>query len=165
MDYSRMKATKVEKQKPKSIKLSKKDLNSTEKKVKKLGISWIIILIFLVVGIGAGFLSAMLITKNDTYEMVTYANGSADVYIGKDEEVKKYVELGVKCVAFGKDCSSNFKVTYFYRAELTEKEVEVQQVDETKEGIYYAVYTSPSKKYASVKLIRNIYVLKEEDDG
>ena len=50
-------------------------------------------------------------------------------------------------------------------ADETQDEVKVDKVDETKEGIYYAVYTSPAKKYSTVKLIRNIFVLKGEDNG
>ena len=47
--------------------------------------------------------------------------------------------------------------------DLTEKEVEVAGVDENVSGIYYAVYESPTTKYGSVKLIRNIIVTGVED--
>ncbi len=171
MDYSDMKATKVSKNKntigrnnQKSI--SKKDINNSKKTMKKLGISWIVVAVFIVVGLLGGYLVTMLITKNDTYEMLPYyGSNSIDVYIGPDEANQYYKEPGVKCIAFGKDVSKDYKVTYYYRTDLTEKEVKVDEVDSTKEGIYYAVYTSPSKKYSSVKLIRNIIVLKEEDNG
>lgn len=166
MDYSKMKATKTSRSSPNiSASVSKKDINKSKRAVKKLGVSWIVIVIVLAVGLLGGYFGTRLITKNDTYEMVTYANGSADVYIGGDEDITKYTELGVKCIAFGKDVSKNYKVKYYYRNDLTEEEVEVEGVDTSKEGIYYAVYTSPSKKYSSVKLIRNIIVLKGEDNG
>lgn len=164
MDYSKIKATKVEKNAKQPINVSKKDINSTKKAVTKLGVSWIVIVIAIVVGLLGGYFITSAVTKNDTYEMVTYANGSADVYIGPEEEYHTYTELGVKCIAFGKDVSAKYTVTYFYRADQTEDAVQVESVDVTKEGIYYAVYKSPSAKYTTVKLIRNIFVLKEEDD-
>ena len=48
---------------------------------------------------------------------------------------------------------------------MTEDAVEVDGVDLNQPGVYYAVYKAPSAKYTTVKLIRNIFVLKEEDDG
>ena len=170
MDYSKMKATKVKHNNSKIKKsaaslVSEKNIKKSKKSLSKMGISWIIIAASILVGLLAGFLTTKLITKNDVYEMVTYANGSADVYIGKEEDVKYYSELGVKCISFGKDVSNKFSVTYYYRADETQDEVKVDKVDETKEGIYYAVYTSPAKKYSTVKLIRDIFVLKGEDNG
>lgn len=170
MDYSKMKATKVSRNAGGSSRssskiISEKNINKSKRSLKKIGISWIVVAITLVIGLLAGFGITKLITRNDTYEMITYASGNADVYIGQDEEIKTYTELGIKCIAFGKDVSDKFKVTYYYRTDLTEKEIQVDRVDETKEGIYYAIYTSPSKKYSTVKLIRNIIVLKGEDNG
>ena len=165
MDYSKMKATKVEKNAKQPIKVSKKDINSTKKSVKKLGVSWIVVVVAIVIGLLGGYFITYAITKNDTYEMITYANGSADVYIGPEEDYQTYVELGVKCVAFGKDVSKNYTVTYYYRADLTEETIKVDDVDINQAGVYYAVYKAPSAKYTTVKLIRNIFVLKEEDDG
>lgn len=170
MDYSKMKATKVKHNNSK-IKnstanlISEKNIKKSKKSLNKLGISWIIVSVCICFGLLAGFLTTKLITKNDVYEMVTYASGSADVYIGQQESIKTYKELGVRCISFGKDVSSKFTVTYYYRSDLTEKEIKVDKVDETKEGIYYAVYTAPAKKYSTVKLIRNIFVLKGEDNG
>lgn len=160
-----MKATKVDRSKSSGKGVSKKDISETRSAAKKLGVSWIVVVLCIVVGALGGYFGSWLITKNDTYQMVAYADGNTDVYIGPEEDNKFYVELGVKCVAFGKDVSKDFKVKYFFRADLTEKEVEVDKVDESKDGIYYAVYTAPSAKYSSVKLIRNIFVVKEEDNG
>ena len=123
------------------------------------------VVVAIVVGLLGGYFITSAITKNDTYEMVTYANGSADIYIGPEEDYQTYEELGVKCIAFGKDVSSKYSVTYYYRADMTEDAVEVDGVDLNQPGVYYAVYKAPSAKYTTVKLIRNIFVLKEEDDG
>ena len=130
--------------------------------MKKSAISWIVVILFLIIGGVGGFFAHKLAFKNDVYQMVTYANGQADIYIGSEEEFQTYTELGVKCISFGKDVSSECTVKYYYRTDLTEEQVEVTKVDETKPGIYYAVYSNTSKKYKSVTLIRNIIVLGEE---
>ena len=139
-----------------------KDLKQAAKSMKKSAVAWIVVLLFLIVGAVGGFFAHKLAFKNDVYQMVTYANGQADVYIGADEEFQTYTELGVKCISFGKDVSNECTVKYYYRTDLTEDQVEVSEVDETKPGIYYAVYSNTSKKYKSVTLIRNIIVLGEE---
>lgn len=139
-----------------------KDLKKAAKSMKKSAISWIVVILFLIVGGVGGFFAHKLAFKNDVYQMVTYANGQADIYIGSEEEFQTYTELGVKCISFGKDVSSECTVKYYYRTDLTEEQVEVTKVDETKPGIYYAVYSNTSKKYKSVTLIRNIIVLGEE---
>lgn len=166
MDYSKMKATK--KSQPKkspTIEISKTDAKKAGRALGKLGISWILVFVCLIVGVFVGFGAVKFVFKNDVYQMNTYAGGNADVYIGKDEDLQSYTELGVKCVAFGKDCSKDCTVTYFFRNDLTEKEVLVDGVDASVPGIYYAVYKCPNFKYSSVTLIRNIIVLGEEDNG
>lgn len=132
--------------------------------VKKVRMGIIIscVIIFLIIGVVGGFFGTKLITKNDTYEMVCYENGQIDIVIGEDEEFNRYTELGVKCVAFGKDCSDKYTVTYYYRNDLSEEAVQVENVDTSVEGMYYAVYKAPSKKYSTVKLIRNIIVERSE---
>lgn len=178
MDYSSMKAKEV-KRKPYSYEKSKategkrkqysyeKDLAREAKQVKRaLGrsaIAWIVVVLCLIIGGIGGFFAHKYAFKNDTYHMLTYANGEADICIGADEEYQTYSELGVKCIAFGKDLSKECTVAYYYRSDMTEKEVKVDKVDEHTPGIYYAVYTAKSPKYKSVKLIRNIIVMREED--
>ena len=139
-----------------------KDLKKATKSMKKSAVAWVVVLLFLIVGAVGGFFAHKLAFKNDVYQMVTYANGQADVYIGADEDIQTYTELGVKCISFGKDVSNECTVKYYYRTDMTEDQVEVAEVDETKPGIYYAVYSNTSKKYKSVTLIRNIIVLGEE---
>ena len=139
-----------------------KDFKKAAKSMKKSAIAWVVVILFLILGVVGGFFAHKLAFKDDVYQMVTYANGQADVYIGSDEELQTYTELGVKCISFGKEVSNECTVKYYYRADLTQDQVEVSEVDETKPGIYYAVYSNTSKKYKSVTLIRNIIVLGEE---
>lgn len=183
MDYSDMKAKEVsknktysyqkqqtrkkpysyEKEQPrKKLYSYEKDLQKAAKTLNKSAISWIVVVLFLIVGAVGGFFAHKYAFSNDTYYMIAYTNGQTDITIGADEEFQTYTELGVKCVSFGKDCSSECTVKYYYRTDLTENQVEVSEVDETKAGIYYAVYSNNSKKYKTVTLIRNIIVLGEE---
>ena len=167
MDYTKMKATKQPKKHniPESSNISKKDANKAKKVLSKAGISWILVVLFLALGVLSGWLINKFAFASDTFEMVTYANCQTDICIGKDEEFQSYTELGVKCVAFGKDQTQNCTVNYFYRDDLTNNEVAVDNVDPSIPGIYYAVYTTTYFKYKSVTLIRNIIVLGEEDNG
>ena len=163
-DYSSMKATKVQKKQYDSdIEISRSSQRKIKKAFKKSALMWVIVGLVLVISAVGSFFACKYIFENDTYEMVSYANGEVDVYVGADEEIKIYEELGVKCISFGKDFSDKFTVKYYYRDDLTEKEVEVSKVDENVPGIYYAVYESPAKKFKSVKLIRNIIVTGVED--
>lgn len=120
------------------------------------------VVICLVVGALIGYFALMMFTKNDCFEMNVYSENQADVYIGGDTGVTEYVEKGAKCVAFGKDITSDIVVTYKYREDLSFDVIAVDDVDETKAGIYYAVYTIDNIRYKGIELIRNIIVLGEE---
>ena len=163
MDYSYMKAReKSKKQFSIDFDVSKSTKKKIKRSMKKSTVSWLCVIIFLIVGVAGGFFAHKFAFANDVYQMVAYANGEADIYIGADEEYQTYTELGVKCVAFGKDYSKDCTVKYYFRDDLTKEQVEVDEVDETVAGIYYAVYTTPASKYKTVTLIRNIIVLREE---
>ena len=139
--------------------VSKRNARKATSAMRKSSISWIAVLVVLIIGFAGGFFANKFSFSNDTYAMT----GSDTIYIGSQEDVTEYTEQGVTCIAFGKDYSKDCTVKYYYRADITQTEVEVQEIDETKAGIYYAVYHSPAKKYESVKLIRNIIVLGEEN--
>lgn len=148
-------------QKSKNLNTENKNIN----KKSKSGLAFVLIVLFLGIGIIGGFFATKFICANDVYEMNSYANGEVDLIIGENESIIEYTELGVKCIAFGKDYSNDYQVTYYFRNKLTEDEIEVSKVGEKGEGIYYAVYSSPAVKYKTVTLIRNIIVLRGEDDA
>lgn len=165
--------------KPNNKKSGSSSNNNPGKNVKKvrMGIILTFVLIFLVIGAVGGFFGTRILTKNDVYEMVCFENGKVDVVIGthEDADYTQYIEKGVKCVSFGKEYSFNDNpsendpskectVTYYYRNDLSNDPVKVDKVDPLVEGMYYAVYTTPSKKYSTVKFIRNITVLRSEDN-
>lgn len=143
-----------------------KDLEKLAKKsYKKLGLGIALAVIFLIVGVLGGFFAMKYAFKNDTFYMLAYENDEVDITIGADEKYTKYYELGAKCISFGKNVSSDVVITYYYRADLSEDKVQVEEVDETKPGMYYAVYTTTASRYKTVTLIRNIYVMGVEDNG
>lgn len=165
MNYNSMKATKVSRE-YKNISISRNTKNSAKKVAKKIKANWFIVALVFIIAAAGGFYAHKFVCKNDIYEMVAI-NGKTDIVLGGTESdaLTIYEEPGVKCIAFGKDYSKDFTVKYFYRNDLTEKEVEVKKEDITTAtpGIFYAVYESPTIKYKTVKLIRNIIVLGGEN--
>ncbi len=163
MDYSSMKATKTKRSYDADVSVSRSSKRKIRKQAKKL--NWLIVLPVLVVGLLAGFFGMKIAFKNDVFSMVEAKTIDEIMYIGGDSDYEEYVELGAKCVSFGKDYSSEIKIEYFYRTDLSEKETKVDGVDEKVPGMYYAVYTTTASRYKNVTLIRNIVVLGEEDNG
>lgn len=151
--------------KSKNSNSKKSNANSSPKKNSNSSLALLLVILFLGIGIIAGYFTMKLVFAGDVYEMNAYANGSTDITIGQNETFQEYQELGVKCVAFGKDFSNSCTVKYYYRNNLCDDKIEVSNVGERGEGIYYAVYTSASIKYKTVQLIRNIIVLRGEDDA
>lgn len=168
MNYNSMRATKSGKRSYDNISISRKDRNKAKRTLKKVNANWFIVLIVLIIGVVGGYFAHNYLFKNDIYEMVS-ANGQTDIVLGGTEtnSIETYTELGVKCIAFGKDYSKDCTVKYYYRSDLTqeEREVSIEDINTSNAGIFYAVYECPAQKYASVKLIRNIIVLGGEDNG
>ena len=122
----------------------------------------IAVVLCLVIGAVIGYFALGFFTKNDCFAMNNYSENEIDVYIGGENGITEYVEKGAKCVAFGQDITENIIVTYKYREDLSFDAVVVTEVDETKPGIYYAIYTIDNLRYKGIELIRNIIVLGEE---
>ena len=120
------------------------------------------IVLCLVVGALVGYFALGYFTKNDCFVMNNYSENEIDVYIGGETNVTEYVEKGAKCVAFGQDITSEIKVTYKYREDMSFDAIEVTEIDESKAGIYYAIYTVDNLRYKGIELIRNIIVIGEE---
>ena len=175
MDYSYMKATKKKKysyEKDKDAPRKKysyekdreREIARIERAAKKgfKKMNLLIAVVFLAVGVLAGFFGLKFAFSNDTFELNAGTMKNEIMFIGADEAYQKYEELGVTCVSFGKDYSKDVTIKYYYRTDLTEEVKEVSKVDETIPGMYYAVYTTNAPRYKSVTLIRNIAVLGEE---
>ncbi len=163
MDYSGMKARETSKKRVDiDFSVSKRTKNKIKRSMKKSTISWLAVIMALIVGGLGGFFAHKYAFRNDTFKMLAYSNGEIDICIGSDEEFSTYTEMGVKCIVFGKDMSKDCTIKYYYRADLTEEQVEVDSIDTSTAGMYYAVYTTSTPKYKTVTLIRNIMVMREE---
>ncbi len=141
---------------------STKISSSIKRKIKKNTALTIGVIVFLVIGAIAGYFSYGYFCKNDCFEMIAYSNNEINVYIGPDENLKTYTELGVKCISFGKDISNKVNITYKYRQDNTFDAVEVESVDCSVAGVYYAIYKIDNIKFKNVTLIRTIFVLNQE---
>lgn len=158
-------------EKVKAQKDNKKVAKETEKvatkftKQAKKG-NWLIfaLLIFFVVGCVGGYVTYALVCKNDCFVMVGVTDANQEIYVGANEEQKTYIELGAKCVAFGKDISNEVTVSYKYREDATSDYVNVDKVDENVAGYYYAIYKVDNVRYKSVTLIRLIVVTRVEGE-
>lgn len=139
--------------------VSKRNSRRIKSAMKKSSVSWLTALLVLVVGFAGGFFAHKLAFAKDTYAMI----GSDFVEIGIESETQTYTEQGVTCVAFGKDYSKDCTITYYYQKDASEDRVQVDKVDETKAGYYYAEYKTSTSKYKSVTLIRTIFVAEVED--
>ena len=121
-----MKASKIERKQYSNIPISRKTTKKIKSATKKIKANWLIIIIIFAIGATIGFFANNYAFKNDIYEMVSL-NGQYDIILGgmEDNSQITYTELGVKCIAFGKDISEECTVKYYYRADLTQTEREV----------------------------------------
>lgn len=161
-----------------NTKTSKKTQKKVKKQISKNKGLVVVVVVFLLVGIALGIGSYYYLTKDDCFELLPYEGVAVSendwLYVGKNSsdgtmsgDVENFVEtegnFHVKCVAFGKNISDKVTIKYFYRETMLDDAVEVLGVDENVSGYYYAVYQVDNIKYKGVQLIRDIYVLREED--
>lgn len=105
---------------------------------------FILIAVFLVVGIIIGFGGGYLVTKNDTFKL----NGEDEIEL---HLLETYEEQGAKAIAFGKDISKSVKIE--------------GNVDTSVPGTYVLKYTCNNFKYKKITRIRYVVVLEVEDEG
>lgn len=119
--------------------------NKVDKQVEKVVKSthWVTLLcviMFLIIGIVAGFFTYQVITKEDKFQLI----GDKEITINVGDT---YEEKGITIIAFGKDISDKVVIT--------------GTVDTTTEGTYNIVYTVDNFKYKDVKRIRTINVVSD----
>lgn len=146
----------------KSSKTTKTITKNLTKQIKKAPLWILVVILLFALGGAGGYFGYSFLCKDDMFEMVSYSNGENDISIGQEEDTQVYIEKGARCIVLGKDISSQIKITYKYREDITHDAVEVDDIDETVAGTYYAIYTIDNIKYKSVTLIRNIFVMREE---
>lgn len=102
----------------------------------------LLVILFLLLGGGIGYGGSLLLTKNDTFELIGEKNITLNV-----NEI--YNDSGVKVISYGKD--------------LTDKVHIDSDLDLTKEGEYTIIYTVKSIKYKDIKRVRYITVRNGSD--
>ena len=101
----------------------------------------IFIMFFLAIGGAIGYVGASSLTKNDTFEII----GDKNIVLNLNST---YKEEGVKVISYGKDLSNKVEVE--------------TNLDISKAGDYYVIYTVKSLKYNNIKRIRYIRVIEGE---
>ena len=118
--------------------MKKKTQNKIKKAVKKTSTATkVICALLFVVCLCAGAFTTYMLTKNDTFELV--GSSQIELYVGDT-----YVEQGAKAIAFGKDISSEVKVT--------------GSVDTSKEGEFVLKYTVDNFRFNGYTLYKKVVV-------
>ena len=127
-------------------KVSKKSAKQVERKMKKAGpITALVIVIFFVVGLLGGYLTFLLTSSRDCFEML----GEEEVTLTLDE---KYIDEGVKIIEFGKNISEN--VEYDTNLQVSGDEFYAEEV-----GAYYIKYSVDSLKYGKIFKIQKVRLI------
>ena len=130
--------------------LTKSQQNKVKKYAKKVKpLTWILAIVFLAVGAGAGYLTITQVCKNDTIEVlgtkaITYNTGAGTV---------AYTDEGIKAIVFGQDVSESVEIE-----SNLEKVGDQYQIDLSTEGDYYIKYTITHFKFGTVVKYRTITV-------
>lgn len=127
-------------------KVSKKSAKQVERKMKKAGpIAVLVIVVFFVVGLLGGYLTFLLTSSNDCFDML----GKEEITLTLDE---KYIDEGVKIIEFGKDISEN--VEYDTNLLSNGNEFYAEEV-----GTYYIKYSVDSFKYGKIFKIQKVRLI------
>lgn len=122
---------------------------------KELGkihpLTFIIPLVFLIVGLVVGYTVGGILMKNDGFSLLGEKN--ITVFVG---DGFSYTEEGFTCIALGKDISDKVKV----ESNMTFTEG-VYTVNTSEEGRYYISYTcEDSLFFSGVRLVRTVTVVE-----
>ncbi len=148
----RKKSTKTSKRAESSISLSDIEVSSKTKRsakstLKNAGAKTLfIVALFLVLGVAVGLGAWWFVCKDDCFQLI----GNDEIVLTLDE---KYVDEGVKIVAFGKDESSNVVI---------ETNLEVDEngnfySDEV--GTFYITYKSECFKYGTLFKVQKVRLI------
>ncbi len=134
----------------------RKTKRTVKKKVKRIHpLSFVVWILALAIGIGVGAGACAFICRDDGFELIGKSEISIPVEEGKTYD---YTDKGVKAVSFGKDISRRVKVN----TNLTETDDGVYELDASKEGLYYIIYTVDDPRYGNIKRVRMITVGGED---
>ena len=134
--------------------MARKRKSALAKSVKKLSaLSICLIVLFFVIGVGAGYFTVYSITKDDTFEVL----GQKNITLNVGDEYT-YEELGVKAIAYGKDISGDVKIEYHG---FTISSGGTAIIDTSAENEFYVVYTFDDGKFGKITKIRFITIVQE----
>lgn len=127
-------------------KSTKKGKKAVERKIKKSSpLTICLAVVFLIIGLGGGYLAYWLTSKNDCFTLV----GRDEITLTLEEE---YEDEGVKIIEFGKDISKNA----VYATNLKERDGKFYS-DEV--GTFYIKYTVDSFKYGKIAKIEKVRLI------
>lgn len=129
------------------VKISKKNKSKAKKQIKKVSArTWLFAILFLIIGIGAGFGTYMFICKNDCFDLI----GKDEITLTVDEV---YVENGVKIISLGKDISDQVLV----ETNLSKNEKGEYYSEEI--GTYYIKYYVKDLKYGTIFKVEKVRLI------
>lgn len=127
---------------------------AAEKELRKIHpLTFLIPVIFLIVGLVIGYVGMSVFCKNDSF--VLTGEKSFTVTVG---ESFSYKEEGFTCIALGRDLSSAVKI----ETNMTKNADGSYTVDTSEAGIYYISYTCEEGIYSGVRLVRTLRVTESE---
>ena len=142
----------------------RKAKRSAKKKIKKLHpATKILAVLFLVIGLGAGFFACGLLSANDRFEL----KGGKQISL-EAGSTYTYAEEGYEAVAFGLDCAGKVQIE---ASKGITVDANGNYVIPAEEGIYTLTYTVNSLKFngklggEKIQRIRVFTVDAAEEDG
>ncbi len=134
--------------------MARKRKSALAKSVKKLSaLSICLIVLFFVLGVGAGYFTVYSITKDDTFEVL----GQKNITLNVGDEYT-YEELGVKAIAYGKDISGDVKIEYQGFA-ISSGGTAI--IDTSAEKLLRVIYTFDDGKFGKITKVRLITIARE----
>lgn len=130
----------------------RKTKRTAKKKIKRIHpLSFVVWILALAMGIGAGVGTCAFICRNDGFEII----GKREITVQTQEgKVYEYTDKGAQVISFGKDISDRVKVD----TNMTELDDGLYSFDASKEGFYYIVYTVDDVRFGDIRRVRTITV-------
>lgn len=144
----------------KQVKLTKSQQKQIAKQLQKINpIYWVLVFVFLVVGVVAGYFTVKQLTKNDLIELNGETTKTYPVSTSI-ETYETYTDPGVKAIVFGKELShENIKIESDMEQNLSGEFI----IDLTTEAVHYIKYTIKHISFGEVVKYRTIIVGGDND--